>query len=110
VKLSEMTKDQVSLLVYLETCAVDQGGRVAMAHLNSADLKQAQEWAKAKFIDFGRLASECVSSRSSHWVKLSDDAWRVAHEGRRARFERLYASRIWISTAEKRAAETAAVS
>lgn len=108
MKLSEMNRDQRSLLLYLETCAVDHGGSVDAIHMNHEDFRQAEEWAASGFIEFGRIAFGAFPKQNGRertsWVRFSDDAWRIAHEERRARCERLWSKRTWETTKERRAA------
>jgi hypothetical protein len=104
--LDDLTKEQKSLLLFLETRAVDHGGLVATEHMNDDDLAQAKSWTTAGFIGFGRLASESMTHprRSTHWVTLSDEAWKWTHAERRARNGRLYEKRTWLKTSELRQA------
>lgn len=104
--LANMNKDERSLLLYLESRAVDHGGLVATPHMNEDDFKLAESWTRKGFIRFGRLTAASIrelSSGSSYWVMLSEEAWRLAHEERRDRNRRLYARRQWQTTEEKRA-------
>lgn len=97
-----MTRDQISLLLYLETCAVDHAGRVNMARMNADDFRQAEEWAKAWFIQFGRIASKHINRDGARWVTLSDEAWKQAHEHRKARAARMWEKREYATTDEYR--------
>ncbi len=92
--LRTMTKDQRSLLLYLETCATDHGGTVDTRHMNAEDMLQAREWSDLGLITFGRRGSEFFTTlppakQRSHRVVLSDSAWELAHEERRARNTRM---------------------
>ena len=97
------TKEQRSLLLYLEARSVDNSGRVDGQHMNGDDFEQAAAWHDAGFIGFGRIASEDCSEYGSYWVTLSDAAWEAAHRERRASAERMLAKRNYRTTAEKRA-------
>jgi len=44
--LNKMTKNERSLLLYLETRAVDYGGIVDTRHMNQDDMEIAKEWNK----------------------------------------------------------------
>ena len=105
-----MSKEELSLLLFLETRAVDNGGLVATPHMNAADFDIIERWKQIGFIKFGRLTRESINNLrgSTHWVELSDDAWRLAHEERRARYARIHAKRAWQTTDEKRANHDAA--
>ncbi len=102
--LSEMTREERSLLLYLEVRATDHGGLVTTAHMNKDDDTIINKWKENGFIEYGRLTRESIESLrgSTHWVKLSEDAWSLAHQERRARFERIYLKRTWQTTQEKR--------
>jgi hypothetical protein len=108
MKLSEMTKDERSLLLFLETCAVDQGGLVDIRHMNDDDKMIVEVWMGDGFIDYGRIKFHDIENFShtngkqyTHWVNLSDEAFKLAHEERIARSKRLWNSRTWHRTGEE---------
>ena len=105
--LEEMNKDERSLLLFFETCAVDHGGAVHTQHMNSDDMELAKQWDESGFISFGRIASDFLPlpSGRTHCCGLSDEAWSLAHAERRSRYARINATRKWATTAEKRAAQ-----
>lgn len=81
-------KDEASLLLYLETRAVDHDGKVELQHMNAADQKTATRWNKQRFIFYGRLPANYIRSRKTqctHYVVLSDEAWAEAARLRRER-------------------------
>ena len=43
------------------------------------------------FLKFGRIKFHDIDkfTKSTHWVELSDEAWQLAHQERRARYERI---------------------
>ena len=90
----KFTKDEESLLLYLETCAVDSFGKVKSIHMNQDDFKLAEEWHKSGFIKFGRMLSTEIKRDSvrgyeyTHYVILSDDAWREVAKLRMERAKR----------------------
>lgn len=102
--LENMTKDEQSLLLFLETCAVDKAGRVNIVHMNDADMEIARQWNEDHFIGFGRMAMEYVTDKGSHWCRLSDEAWVLVSAERKARADRLWGKRSWNTTEEKRTA------
>jgi hypothetical protein len=106
MELKTMTKDERSLLLFFETCAVDRGGLVDTRHMNGDDMATAKRWHEASFLKFGRVKFHDIKHSGrrvySHWCELSDDAWRLAHEERRARFARLSERRDWVRTEELR--------
>lgn len=89
--LESMTKDERSLLLYLETRAVDYGGKVDTRHMNAEDMAIAKNWNTEGFVKFGRIKFHDINilSKMTHWCELSDEAWTLAHQERRARCTRI---------------------
>lgn len=88
-----MIREQLSLLLYLETCAVDGRGVVNQVHMNDDDRAQALRWAESGYIVYQHRPEEEIremtrTSQKTHVVILSDAAWKDAHAERRARAER----------------------
>lgn len=90
------TKDERSFLLYLETQAVDYGGKLQSARMNESDHAIAKKWHGSGFIQFGRIAFDDIKPRGetgeyprTHWVVLSEEAWAEAHAERKARCQRL---------------------
>ena len=80
----EWAKAERSLLLYLETCAVDYDGRVCGARMNREDFEIAERWDRFGYVRFGRIEGGlAVVSQSTHWCELSEVAWRDAHARRR---------------------------
>lgn len=104
--LSEMTKDERSQLLFLETCAVDHGGLVDSRHMNTSDFSLTEQWSKDGFISFGRITFSDMekyskhSYKASHWVSFSDEAWNLAHQERKNRSKRMFENRSWTKTDE----------
>ena len=100
-----MNKDERSLLLYLETRAVDYGGLVDTRHMNDDDNKIAEKWNETEFIQYSRITIASLNTLSNkhqtHAVFLSDDAWKLAHEERLARNKRMIEKRTWVTTNEK---------
>lgn len=99
MKLSEMTPDERSLLIYFETRMVDGLGYVESVRMNAGDFAIAKRWNETKFIQFGRVNSKYLISQVSqykrdHWVRLSAEAWRLAHEERMERASRIIAAGV----------------
>ncbi|MBA7599689.1 hypothetical protein ES703_06726 [subsurface metagenome] len=86
--LDTMTSDEKRLLLYLETCAVDHGGKVDINHMNKEDLDIALKWNEEKFVKFGRIKFHSIKIRW-HWCELSEEAWNIAHAERKARCKRI---------------------
>lgn len=110
MKLDAMTKDERSLLLFFETCAVDQRGGVDGRRINDADREIAQRWNECGFVLFGRMSFKDVSRLHkinvvrTDWCELSDEAWKLAHEERRARAARMAKDRKYKKTSEVRQA------
>lgn len=97
LRLEELSRIEQNLLLYLETCAVDQAGRVECIRMNSDDMKAAEVLVDAKLIEFGRIPSELLRQITlrggfTHWVNLLPDGWRLASDARRIRADRMRAS------------------
>lgn len=105
--MDEMTKDERSLLLYLESRAVDNAGRVDTLRMNHDDNKILERWTSTGFVESGRICFADVrgsqTRQESAWVKLSDEAFRLAHAERKARALRLWEARSYKTTADKRA-------
>lgn len=84
----ELTKDQKSLLLFLETQVVDHGGKIYSPSMNALDRMCARRWATDGFIEFGRIPVRKITSHRCHWARLSDAAWEIVHQLRRERAER----------------------
>lgn len=107
--LESMSKDERSLLLFIESCAVETGGLVDERHMNGVDRIIVDSWVEDKSIEYGRLSFSSIEKLQSAgtkkytaWVKLSVEAWQRAHEERCNRFVRLYTSKTWQTTDEKR--------
>lgn len=99
--VKDMNQEERSLLLFLETRAVDYGGRVDTAHMNELDMEIARSWHAMKFIQFGRIRIADHNPGGTHWVYLSRDAWEIAHKLRHIRAERMWINRPWKKTSEK---------
>jgi len=83
-----MTRAERSLLLFLETQAVDYGGKVRSASMSDEDFEIARRWAEEGFIEFGRRPARAIMRpgvKRFHWVRLSDRAWDLAHRLRKLR-------------------------
>ncbi len=106
MKLENMTKDEKSLLLFLETCAVDQGGLVNIRHMNNEDVSIAKEWNKMRFILFGRVSFASIErlfdKGRTNWCRLSNEAFQIVSQERFARASRMWNKRNWQTTEEAR--------
>ncbi len=100
--LTEMNKEERSLLLFLETCAVDHGGLICIQHMNDADIEIAKQWNNNEFISFGRIKSDDINSSGgktySYWCLFSQKAFDLAHQERIARADRMWNKRTWKRT------------
>lgn len=87
-KLKDFSRDERSLLLYLETCAVDLCGRFDDRRINDADRATMKEWHVVGFIDYGRIVAADANRQGAKWVELSEEAWDLAHKERRDRAAR----------------------
>jgi hypothetical protein len=84
----DWSREAESLLLYLETCAVDRCGRVEGLRMNSDDHRLADQMQSDGLLRFGRRLSRFISGHArtlTHWVELSDAGWTKANELRKAR-------------------------
>lgn len=84
-----LTRDEASLIVYLETRLVDAHGNIDRRHMNDDDRAIVDRWANEGLIEYTRLAWEDVPERGvTHRVRFTERAWQRAHAERRNRAER----------------------
>ena len=87
--LETMTKEERSLLLYLESRCVDNDGDVDTRKMNKDDMVLAVRWHGHGFIEWSRFKFNDIPGPGlTHRVSLSDDAWALAHAERRARAAR----------------------
>lgn len=110
MELEDMTRDEISLLLYLESCAVDQGGLIGAEHMNTADFKIAKQWSEDGFLNFGRVYSkDAFNLGKSHYCELTDEAHELAAQARKAKAVRTFEKRDWnIVTKQRSNNESAA--
>ena len=90
----ELNRNEVNLLLYVETCLVDSRGNIESARMNEADWKIMDDWKEKALIDFGRRPFNDIRNRpvgttaKTHWVRFTVQAWQLAHKCRRERAER----------------------
>jgi len=98
--LRDLSKEERSLLLYFETCAVDNYGAVDSRRMNRKDFAIVKRWASKGFVGFGRVVMASIREGRTHWVELSGRAWLLAHEERRARAERMAGKRPYEKTSD----------
>ncbi len=91
--LEDMTVDERSLLLYVETCAVNYGGLVHCQRINADDREILKRWDSEGFLYFSRITLKSLQLlQDKHYtelVRLTEEAWTLAHEERRARSVRM---------------------
>jgi len=83
-----MTKNEKSLLLFLETQAVDHGGALDGRHMNADDFAIAVRWRDEGFLRrFERIPAALLGAYHprTHIVVLSPEAFVLAHSERLAR-------------------------
>ena len=95
--MAQWDKDRISLMLYFETCLVDQCGRVEGIRMNKEDYDIAKKFSDAGLIEFGRIEFEemkrlkkICGKAYTNYVKFSEPAWALAHKFRKDRAERNY--------------------
>lgn len=104
-----MNKDEIKLLLYFESRAVDHCGGVNPQYMNTENFQIAEKWNAEKFIKFGRISGRTIMKfggmvlreYSTHYVVLSYDAWNIAHQERKKRAERMWKKQRWFKTADE---------
>ena len=89
------TEEEKSLLMYLETCAVDHDGRVDLRHMNGEDIGVVARWAETgAIVWWKRLRAREIKrlqkcgSHATYHVNLGGDAMAAAHRLRSERAQR----------------------
>jgi hypothetical protein len=88
IDIATLTRDEKSLLLYVETCCVDYGGLLEGIRMNESDHKALDRFKAEGVLDFGRIPSELLgqfSRKVTKWCDLTDTGWALAHQLRRAR-------------------------
>lgn len=97
-----LTRTEESLLLYVETRAVDHSGIVDRRHLNEEDIALLQQWNAEGFVFFGRICYKDIGMpHCSDWCRLSDEAYRLAAQKRRERADRSWKDKRFMTTDEK---------
>ena len=93
-------KDHCSLLLYLESCAVDHFGRIDLRKMNNVDQDIVREWGSEGFVAFGRIQWADVTPDGGCWCTLSEAAFTAAGILRKERAQRMWSKRRWKTTCE----------
>ncbi len=89
---TELTREEKNLLIYFETCCVDQYGKVSRYCMNQEDFQIAKKWNENGFVKFGRIISKDIKNDLTNWCELSEQAWLAAHSARKERAIRMMQS------------------
>lgn len=115
--LDTITRDQRSILMYAETCAVDHGGLLEGIRMNKDDHAALAELAAAGILTHGRIPGKLLGTfaahriQPSHWCDLTEAGWELAHALRQARAARPHQPREIVNAVlAERATVTADVS
>ena len=100
-----LSKDEKSLLLYFETCAVDNTGRVDQLKMNDIDREIAERWNSEGYIKYGRICyKDCIGNQIkqlTHFIFLSEEAWDKVHKLRRERANRMWKNKSYMTAEEK---------
>jgi len=87
-----LSRDEENLLLYFESCLVDNHGLVEAKRMNEEDFKIAKQITSDGLIAFGRRPfddiKKSINPSYTNWVRFTEDAWDYAHGLRRGRAER----------------------
>lgn len=88
---SELTRDQQSIILYVEARCVDHDGLLRGAQLNADDHVNLQAFQESGHLTYGRVPAAMLSKLdgTTHWATLTDRGWALAHELRKGRADRI---------------------
>ena len=99
---TDLTREEQSLLLYIESCAVDCQGRLDIKKINESERQILAKWAESGLISWGRICSDDITPNGHQWVNLSDQAHVLAAKCRMERAKRNWTTRKYRTTAESR--------
>jgi hypothetical protein len=76
-----LSRDERSLLLYAETCAVDHSGLMEGIRMNAADHQALKSLKAGGYLDHGRIPASLLKEAGTrtHWVTLTQQGWALAH-------------------------------
>lgn len=87
----ELNRQEQSLLLYLETCTVDNQCFVDLEKVNKEDIDLLQKFQDNGLISYGRYSMKSVFGiKLGYWVYLTDAGFELAHTLRKERAKRAY--------------------
>jgi hypothetical protein len=91
------TRAEKSILLYAETCLVDNLGRMTNIKMNDEDFENLRKLKEEGLLDFGRLPFHEIERLSkvfgrltvpTHWVSFSDETWEIVSAMRKERADK----------------------
>lgn len=111
ITIDTITRDQRSILMYAETCAVDHGGLLEGIRMNSDDIAALDQLEAAGIVKYGRVPGKMLGSfrvrQATHWCDLTEAGWALAYALRRARAAKPDANRKKVDAVFAERAEAA---
>lgn len=90
MNINEMTRDEKSMLLYIETCNVDGDCLLVASKMNVADIEAMKKFQQEGLllrsgrIPYRMLQNNGLSVRT-HYAELTDAGWELAHQLRKQR-------------------------
>lgn len=89
MKPETMSMNERSILLYLESRAVDAGGLCKAVHMNQDDFSDIEKLKAAGLVEFFRIPAALLGQGSdkawTHWTRLSDAGFELAAACRKLR-------------------------
>lgn len=86
MNINEMTKDEKSMLVYIESCNVDGDCLLVGARMNEADIVAMKKFQQeGLLLKSGRIPWKMINGNRTHYAELSEAGWELAHQLRKQR-------------------------
>lgn len=97
ITIETITREQRSILVYAENCAVEHGGLLEGIRMNVDDHHALVELEAAGILAHGRVPGKLLGSfrerQVTHWCDLTDAGWELATQLRRLRSKKANTAR-----------------
>lgn len=91
-----LSKSEQSVILYLESCLVEQSGLFRARAFNEADWKLIERFEKVGLFVTHQIPSAAArkihGTACTHWVDFTDSGWLVAQAVRRLRADRVRAN------------------
>lgn len=91
------SRAEKSILLYAESCLVDNLGRMSNIRMNEEDFENLKKLKEERLVDFGRLPFHEIERLSkvfgrltvpTHWVSFSDETWAIVWAMRKERADK----------------------